>query len=151
MSSLPPSSRPDSEFGLRHSPPSGTTTSMTGAWGRYFIWLTPLVAGISCVPNLEIGGLRYTGWLWMILLVMAVALYATRRTADIAANLDGGLLPAVALQAKRLDALPGAGLTMVNAPEQPHPARVVFHDLFEPPDASRVAKLAHRVSLDRFI
>ena len=75
MSCLHASPPLDPGVGLGHAPQSGTLPAENGNLGRWFVWLTPLAAGISCLPDLEIGGLRYTGWLWMILLVLAAGLY----------------------------------------------------------------------------
>lgn len=86
MSSLDSSPPLDSALACGCVPHPGTSDTENDRWGRCFVWLTPIFAGISCVPNLELGGARYTGWLWMILLAIAVGLYATRQTAGAAAS-----------------------------------------------------------------
>src|SRR5215471_10759541 len=59
---------------------------------------------------------------------------------------DVTLIPPVALQAEGLDTLPGARFADVDAPIKRRTLRVVFQDLFEPPDASGVLQLTLPVS-----
>ena len=60
---------------------------------------------------------------------------------------DGSLLPAVAFQAKGLDALPRAGLASVDSLEELQPTGIVFGHLSEPPGLLAIAKLTIRTGL----
>jgi O-antigen ligase len=44
--------------------------------GLLYVWCTPVVASMATFPDLTIAGMLYTGWMWVLLLLIGVALLA---------------------------------------------------------------------------
>lgn len=42
--------------------------------GLLYVWATPLVASMATFPEWTIGGMLYTGWMWVLLFLLGIAL-----------------------------------------------------------------------------